>query len=165
MCNKLILQFACAAVWTTTCTFDRALLENTSVSQWKAFWVRQRSQRCSESWTLLQAWASHRSVNKKTAIWVSSRFKHRCESRSRGLLSNLWRYFLICVSLSSGFGLTAALMGRNSRKSERVSLCVYVYVCAAVGRGGYVSVCIFFFFRSWVGRVRGRIEPLLWPSN
>lgn len=57
------------------------------------------------------------------------------ESRSSGLLSDLWRCFLICVSLSSGFGLTAPLMGRNSRKSEWVSLCVCV--CRDGVEGGF----------------------------
>lgn len=46
----------------------------------------------------------------------------RCESGSSGLRSGLWRRFLAAVSLSSGARLTAAVIGRNSRKSGRVSM-------------------------------------------
>lgn len=59
--------------------------------------------------------------------------------RTSGSVSNLWRYFLICVSLSSGFGLTTTLMGCNNRKSEWVSL--HIRVCMERGEEGvYVRI-------------------------
>lgn len=86
---------------------------------------------------------------------IRTRLNTTASPDPRGWFLNLWRYVLICVSLSSGFGLTVALMGRNSRKSDWVSLHI-VCVCVCACMGG--EVCVY--------RHRGRrTEPMLCLLN